>query len=235
MGVAYVDIPAVEGLNQYVKNHTKPSNNYSLIMEEDMTTTTVDPSKVTPASQPAVPATHSFSLPGVTGGPATTSDFAKVQDMLNTQFAKIGELTTAVAEKDKRIETLEAFQKETQDAARVDFAKGLVAAGKVAGTDEEATIEFCKGMSDDQFATYSKLMGAAPVQPILGQYGQFSQAPGTQQAAQGTPEDERKSMLIEQIQLHSRAGKTVEQIKSFKSYKELELLDAAAAAAAVAK
>ncbi|ADD80796.1 gp010 [Rhodococcus phage ReqiDocB7] len=234
MGVAYVDIPAVEGLDQFAKKHQ--TSDYTFLTEEYM-----DPNKGTvnpqPAPQPEIKPSFSFSLAGTQGGAATTTDFAKVQEHINAQYARITELTGQVAERDTRIQTLEAFQKETVEGARVDFAKGLVKEGKVLGTEEETLVEFCKGLSDEAFAQYSKMMSTAPAAPILGNYGNFSAAapaaPGTQQASADQQKSDRISVLREQVQMHARSGKPAEKIMEFGSYKELATLDASAAAAAL--
>lgn len=229
-GVAYVDIPAVEGLKQYSKGPTTPDT-FSILMEEKMTGSTVDPSKIAPAAQPSA-TPFAFSLPGVSGGNAITTDFSKVQELLNTQFGKINELTADIAQRDTRIATLEAFEKETRDEARISFAKGLVASNKVLASDEDETIEFCKGLTPEAFASYAKLMGNAPENPVLGNYGspnpQYS-APGATQRTEANEKDDRMAILRGQVEMHQRAGKTQEQIKQFKSYKELVELDPTAA------
>lgn len=230
-GVAYVDIPAVEGLKQYSKGPGTSKDTFSILMEEKMTGTTVDPNKITPAVQPSA-APFSFSLPGVSGGIATTTDFSKVQELLNTQFGKINELTTELASRDTRIATLEAFEKETREEGRVAFAKGLIAEGKLLASDEEATIEFCKELTPEAFESYSKLMGNAPVNPVLGNYGSPNptySAPGSTQRSENDVKADKLEILRGQVQMHQRSGKTQEQIKQFKSYKELVELDPTAA------
>lgn len=230
MGVAYVDIPAVEGLEQHLKKYTKSDNKFSLMMEEKMTGTTVDPSKLTPPAQVPAPKPFEFSLPGQNAN-ATTTDFAAVQGLLNEYFGKITELTATVAAKDTELTTLRAFAKETQDGAREAFAMKLVEEGKVLATQKDATVAFCKEMPEEQFGKYKELMEGVPVQPILGQYGSQPVNTGAPGSTAGgmDPKAERIVILTEQLMLHKRAGKTADVIKKFGSYEELLGLDKAAA------
>lgn len=230
-GVAYVDTPAVEGLEAHLKQYSKKDNKFSLLMmEEKMTGTTVDPSKITPPAQvPAAPK-FEFSLPGQNAN-ATTADFAKVQELLNEQFTKIQSLEAEKAAQHTELESLRGFAKESKDNARKDFVKALVESGKILATIQADTEAFCLAMPDDQFAQYSKIMEGSPVQPILGQYGQqpiMNGAPGG--SPQGAdPKAERIEVLKDQLRLHSMAGKSADVIKGYNSYKELLELDKAAA------
>ena len=229
-GVAYVDTPAVEGLEAHLKQYTKQDNKFSLLMmEEKMTGTTVDPSKLTPPAQVPAPK-FEFSLPGQNAN-ATTTDFAQVQTLLNEQFSQINTLEAENKAKDTELTTLRGFVKESKDGARKDFVKSLVEAGKVLATAQKDTEDFCLAMPDEQFAQYSKLMADVPVQPILGQYGQqpvMNGAPGA--SPQGAdPKSERIDVLKDQVLMHTRMGKPAEVIKAYGSYKELLELDKAAA------
>ncbi len=230
MGVAYVDIPAVEGLEQHLKKYTKSDNKFSLMMEEKMTGTTVDPSKLTPPAQVAPTKPFEFSLPGQNAN-ATTTDFAAVQALLNDQFSKITTLTAEKAAHETELTTLRGVVQEAKDGVREAFAKKLVDDGKVLASLKDEQIAFCKAMPDEQFAQYSKLMEGVVTNPVLGQYGAQpvnTGAPGAQPGGMD-PKAEKIAILTEQVQMHSRMGKSAEVIKAYGSYKELLELDKAVA------
>lgn len=230
MGVAYVDIPAVEGLEQHLKKYTKSDNKFSLMMEEKMTGTTVDPSKLTPPAQVPAPKPFEFSLPGQNAN-ATTTDFAKVQELLNEQFSKIQSLEAEKAAQATELTSLRGFMKEAQDGARKSFVNGLVESGKILASVKDETEAFCLAMPEEQFVQYKKLMEGLPVQPILGQYGSqpvHTGAPGAT-AGGSDPKAERIAILKEQLGMHKRAGFSDDVIKNYDSYKELLELDKAAA------
>jgi len=234
MGVAYVDIPAVEGLERHLKRYTKSDNKFSLMMEESMTGTTVDPSKLAPVPQPSAAPKFEFSLPGQNAN-ATTADFAQVQSMLNEQYSKIQTLEAEKKAQEAELGTLRAFAKEAQDGARKDFVKGLIESGKILATLKDDTEAFCLAMPEEQFIQYKKIMDGAPTQPILGQYGTQPVQTGAPGAAPGAGDNvpdqkaERIADLKEQVTLHTRMGTPAKTIREYNSYKELLELDKALA------
>ena len=210
MGVAFVDIPAVEGLNfskrldGYISDHKKSDAQDISLMTEERMEPQNDPTK---AGQPPAPGTgpaFEFSIGG-----KKTSDFASVQ-------AYVSQLETRNA-------ALEQVQREAVEETRTSYAKGLIESGRVLAAHQDATIELCKGMSTEQFASYRTTMDSAPVNPVLGQYGSAYTAPGQAQGG-ASPEADRVAILKEQVSMHQASGKSVEQIKQFKSYKELVAL-----------
>lgn len=225
MGVAYVDIPAVEGLEQHLKRYTKSGNKFSLMMEESMTGSTVVPATQPPAAAPK----FEFALPGQSTDQKTT-DFAAVQATLNEQYTKIQTLTAEKAAQETELTTLRGFAKESKDAVRVAFVKGLIDTGKILAPMKEDTEKLVIGFDDAQFAAYSKIMEGAPTNPVVGQYGSQpvnTGAPGSTPNAD--PSAEEKAILIDQLQLHKRSGRTADELKAFKSYARLAELDKATA------
>lgn len=212
MGVAFVDIPAVEGLNfenqmrQHISTFSKNNTDIALMMEERMEPATQPPAPGNTADHGKTGPTFEFNIGG-----RKTCDFAAVQAHIDTL--------------ETRNAALENVQKEARDAARESFAKGLVAAGKILATKEADTVELCKGMTDEQFASYRSIMEDAAVAPVLGKYGHESVAPGSQISPPANPQADRVDLLKSQVSMHRQSGKTVEQIKEFGSYKELIALE----------
>ena len=214
MGVAYVDMPAVEGLefnnqvHQHLSTFTRGGDkNFALMMEERME----------PATQPAAPGTQAPAAPAA--APAfnfrvagrQTTDFAAVQ-------AYIDQIETRNA-------NLEAVQTEQKNEVRASFAKSLVTSGKILPVNEESTVKFCQELSDEMFASYKSQFEGAPAAPVMGQYGAFqAPAPGSQQGAQLSAQDAKINDLKEQVSMHRASGLPHETIKNFQSYKDLVAL-----------
>lgn len=219
-GVAYVDIPAVEGLKS---QHSKVANQYSIILEEDMTGTPTKP-------QPPVPsenenkqenqdtATHNHSLNNG-GTPAfafsiggkQTTDFAAVQAHINT-------IEAANA-------ALEAFRTESVEAGKVEFVKSLIRDNKINASQEEQYIDYAKSQSDEGFAAWKKLMEATPQMSVTGAQGAgFSQS--VNESTETDAKSERIDVLKSIVSSHKLGGKmTDKQIEASASYQELVKLD----------
>lgn len=176
LGFAYVDIPAVEGLNfskfegvgtEYAAIIDKEG---SAVADNDQGTAGAQGSAQTPPVVPqtnhaAAPAqTHSFSL-----STGVTSDFAAVQ-------AHITAIETANAEFSSMFTTL-------QTAARSNFVSQLAADGKILQTQVEGLTEVAQSLDEGAWGKFKAAYEAAPQNPLLGQHA--AAAPG---ASTVTPE-----------------------------------------------
>jgi hypothetical protein len=219
-GVAYVDIPAVEGLNGF----SKENGNVRFMMEEEsMSTSLVTPTApvaptppTAPAAPttdtaahaapvapetPAAPAAHTFSIGG-----QQTQDFGAVQ-------AHITKLETENA----------AFARAAQEAdelARTEFVNGLVTSNKLLATQLDGTLAFAKTLNQEQFAAWKATQEGTPTQPLLGQYG------GTQPTApavtgQVDTAAQHAATLEAVVRQHARSGMSRDKIVQLGSYKEL--------------
>lgn len=218
-GVAYVDIPAVEGLNGF----SKENGNVRFMMEEEsMTAQTVTPPALPVAPQtpvaPAVtdtaahaaptapvkadaPAAHTFSIGG-----QTTQDFGAVQ----AYIAKI--------EQDNAAFTRAA--EEADALAREDFCKELVSGNRMLATQLDAAIAYAKTLDLAQFNAWKELQSGVPAQPLLGQYGaaQTVTPPATGQV---DPVAAELATLEGTVRQHARSGMARDKIKETASYKKL--------------
>lgn len=218
-GVAYVDIPAVEGLKS---QHSKAANQYSIILEEDMGT---DPTK----PQPPVPGSDEKDKPEEKGGAGAQNHSAQQQAPIS--FTIGGKTTTDFAAVQRHITELEnsnaaheQFKKETLEAARTDFVKGLVASNKINATQEEATIEFAKAQTEENFEAWKSLMEGAPAMQITQPQGAgFAQ--NHEQVQDIDQKEERIDVLKGIVASHSAGRMSDEQVKQTASYKELVKLD----------
>ena len=214
MGFAWVDIPAVEGLNAAsFSAFVAPDRPGRLIVpvDKEFSVSGTDPSgKQTgtgqgvtppPVAPPAPPSPIAFSIAG-----QTVHDPVTVQNHINT---------------------LEIFQREQLEKTRVDFVNGLAKDGKILATAVDSTIAFAKSLTAEQFAEYVKTTEGTPVSSVLANHGASTQStpatPGaTAQAAQ-------IATLKGVVSMHQASGMPVEQIKDTGSYKQLVALDPTAA------
>lgn len=162
MGVAYVDIPAVERLNEFAQG--SQTAKFSMMMEAGMTTA---PNPALPA-EPKVPAPalSQFSIGG-----ALTSDYAKVQSYitgLETQLA-----TYAQAE-EARVKT-----------ERVSYIDDLAKHGKIVAPQVESMKALVGTFSAEQFAAFKSAQDLAAPASILQPHG----VTPTDQGASPSPED----------------------------------------------
>lgn len=216
MGFAYVDIPAVERLNEFSKNGVGPDRlAFSYITEEiNMSGSTVPvatpPAPTAPQAPAPVPAAPvEFSIGG-----AKTVDYAAVQQYINgleTQNAAY-----AAAEADR-------VEKE-----REEFVKSLAAGNspKLAATQIEATLAFAKGLSAEQFTAWRATMETVAPNPLFQQHGASAGAasisPVTQNATDAEFETAKKIVLN-----LSKAGVSVDKIKNGDSYAKVIAKDPA--------
>jgi hypothetical protein len=214
MGVAYVDIPAVEGLN-FSSPKTGAIGPQVYVMFDQKEKNVGDTSPAAPqqgASQPAgtqqhgapaAPAAQVFSVNG-----QTTSDFAAVQ---------------------AHITALEKFRADTQEANRKGFVTALCAANKLPVTKKDSYETFALGLTPEQYTAWTETFDDVEVPALLGQHGlnggvaNGGQAPAAQHAASGSAAE--LVQLKEQVGMHKLAGTPKKTIEQMDSYKRLVALD----------
>lgn len=236
MGVAYVDIPAVEGLN--VNGHRKFSresgNRFFTMAGRDFSVSDSDknppgtgtpptqPSPTTPpAPTPTTPPTTPPTSPPAPGVPApgVTPPVQHAAPSQYTEFRVNGQPTTDFAAVQRHITALEGFQKETIEQGRKDFVAKLASDNKILAAAIPSTEVFALGLQPEQFTAWKATWDVAPGNPALAKHGQQSG---------GTPgmnsRDDRIEVLKEQVAQHSRTGMSQENLQKLGSYKELQTL-----------
>lgn len=210
MGFAYVDIPAVERLNEFSKNGVGPDRlAFSYITEEiEMSASTVQvatpPAPTAPAQAPApVPAAPvEFSI----GGAATT-DYAAVQNYI-----------TALEKKNADYAAAEATRIEKE---REDFVKGLATgdAPKLAATQIDVTMAFAKGLSAEQFSAWKSTMETVAPNPLFQQHGASAGATSVApESGEKSPEDAAFETAKAIVTNLAKAGVPEAKIKAGESY-----------------
>jgi hypothetical protein len=214
-GVAYVDIPAVEGLN--FSKFPGVGTQFSIISDDGIKEVgpvgddkdnqgTVVPAQnhgappVQPAPAPA-PTLFQFNLAG-----QPTTDYAAVQTHITELEKTNGELAT--------------FATETKKAGRVDFVKGLVRDNKILAAQEPALVEHATGLTDEQFAGFKAIYELAPTQPLLGQHQVAPGSGGTPEPK--SPEDEQVESARRIYNRHVLSGMSAENLAKTDSGKFLQ-------------
>ena len=198
-GVAYVDIPAVEGLHSKslcVFSRTDSTEEKPVSNENQPANTNQNDDR---GAQRPIP--HTFMLAG-----EATTDFSKVQ--------------AHIANLESRNEALEKFAKDTADESRKNYVKGLVAANKIVAAQEEGLTAFALGLTDDQFASWKGTYETAPALSVLGEHGNGVTNP----EGQPSKADQEILDLEDMLKMHRNAGLSEDKIKQTKSYARLQEL-----------
>jgi hypothetical protein len=233
MGLAWVDIGAVEGLH----GKAKDVQTFSQTVVDDPKEINVDP------EQWAAAANYAKALEDWT----TAAEFAKAcedweaavlyakaldDQMLGAappaappadpppadhqrpqpvQFRVAGQVTADPAAVQAHIDTLEQFRSETTQTNRADFVNGLVRDNKIAAPQEEALTALAQTMTTEQFDAFRASYKDAPSISLFGKHG--SEEGGTPPPPGGDPDAlsdvEQAKEIVAQ---HRRAGMAVDKL-----------------------
>lgn len=197
MGLAFVDIPAVEGLHALGRG----VNSYRFSTEEIV-----------------VPELFKFRI-----GQDETTDYAKVQAYVAQLETANGTLVAENASLTTTVEALNTAAKEQGDIARKAFVAKLATDKKIVQPQVESLEALVVTMSDDQYAAFCAAYDKAPASSLLSNHGNTVTNPdgnGTQPDAR----QDRIDILTETVKQHRRAGLSEEAIAKTKSAIELSQL-----------
>lgn len=213
MGVAFVDIPAVEGL--FAKPNSKESNE---VDEIEFALACGYAQALEDAQADADFANAAHYAQGLQDAKA---EFGS-GDRPPFVFAIGGEQVADYRRVQEHITALETFQTETFSAARTAFIDGLVSDKKIAAPQADGLKELALSMTDDQFGKFKASYENAPVLSLFGNHADgVSNPDGEPSSAEGEIE------TLEAIVLnHRRAGMTEDQIKNTPSFQRLQTLKA---------
>lgn len=218
MGFAYVDIPAVERLNEFGKSSDASESPFafSYITEEiDMTApnpVATPPAPTAPAPAPVPAAPVEFSIGG-----APTTDYAAVQQYITALERQVTEFTNAEAAR--------------TTAEREAFVKSLAegASPKIAATLIDSTTAFAKGLTQEQFTAWKGTMETIAPNPLFQQHGPDAGtvgnagAPAPQKSAEDSAFETAKAIVTNL----SKAGVSAEAIKKGQAYQKVIAKDPA--------
>lgn len=214
MGFAYVDIPAVEGLNGFAKDAQTPGDGPILLTDKDTAVTT--PQTPAPA-EPTTPATP--PVPPTPPAPAPTPA-PHAAPAAPQAFSLHGQNTTDYTAVQAHITALEGFQKETRDTARKAFVTGLMDSNKILASAKDSTEKLVLSLNDEQFADYQASFAAATAVPQLGAvHGAPAPTDGAPTQVDQAKQDLENAKA--QVKMHRSSGVKPEQLKEMASYKKL--------------
>lgn len=243
-GFAFVDIPAVEGLNFNRDNGARPDGNESrtryFVMSDRETNVTspapgspAQPSQPTPASpapsqpaQPTAPAPSNPPMPTPSSPPAQPSQHSNGGVVGGSYMFTInGQATSDFAAVQRHISALEAQATEARNAVRADFVNSLVSANLILGNAENiaAQTAFAQSLTDEQFATWRSGFVSEARPALLSQHATPAASTGgvVGAAAPGAPGNDQIAIDRETVKFHRSLGRTPEQLAKMPSYQRL--------------
>lgn len=246
MGLAFVDIPAVEGLHRSPMAANSTSSVFATHNEEaDMPTATVnETTPQTPENDPEgspAPQTAPETQPAEVVGEPEEGDGGEVPDVpsqtpegepyieeeeqarYRASFRIAGRTVSDFATVQSHIDALERFQRETRDEHRRNFVRQLAADRRIAGTQIDSLTEHALSLTDAQWHAFAAVYESAPPLQLFGNHGQGVTNP----AGEDSNEDEI-AVLEETVAMHRRSGLSDEALSKTASYRKLEALRATA-------
>ena len=211
LGVAYVDIPAVEGLNFSSSQAGAPAPKV-YVMFNSKEKNVGDTPPVTPSQGTAPESAPAAQHHGAPAAPAFT-------------FSVNGQQTTDFAAVQAHISSLESFRSETTKVNRHSYVEALAHANKIPAPKLDKFKSSVEKMSNDQFLEFQDLYGDAEPSALISQHAtadNTGSAPAPT-AAKGDATD--LVILKEQVAMHRSAGTPVKAIEKMDSYKALIALD----------
>lgn len=219
-GVAYVDIPAVEGLKGF-SNHNGVGKTFSLMLDNDKEDAVTAP---TPQNTP--PTTSAG------GSPAQPVDTA-YHGRANFTFSINGQQTTDFAAVQAHVTSLEAMnatfaaaQAEAKVANRKAYIKGLAEGStpKILASQIPGIEGYALKMDDESWTAFSASHDAMPALSSVSQHAGATQGgeqlnPNGQTPVGGTPTgDGELDTAIGIIEMHSRSGMDPVKLKATPSF-----------------
>lgn len=241
LGLAFVDLPAVEGLfrspHAPTSGHSAPGDSSSGAgssqnaqggtmsgNQNDQTGgqgdgtgdggATPPPARETPPPTP--PAQPTPDTPGDGNNGGGTSNHQRPQvHVFRVNGAEVHDYAAVQA----HIVALETFRNETVEAGRTGFVDQLAAANKITNPMKESFRALVLTMTDAQFASFKAGWDSAPAAAI---FGQVPSTNGQPPAAGATPSE--RETLEEVVAQHRRSGMDEEAVRKTKSYRRLQEL-----------
>lgn len=211
MGCAYVDIPAVEGLNGFQVER----NSVHFNMEDVMGNNTLPGTPGSPS--PLAPAGGNFSFK--IGGNDTT-DYSRVQAYVTDLESQFAAAQASLAQKDATISGLQEFKDSLQKAAKDSFVTSLVDSGKIKAPKKAEIEKMIESYSDEQFESFKSFWDSVESNPLFNNHGgQESREPlNSVDEAEG---DNATQIAKDIVFGLKNAGTKTETIKASKYYQQV--------------
>lgn len=209
LGVAYVDIPAVEGLNF---NKNQEGNTMGGV--------------IMPNVNGGKAADFTFKIGG-----NDTNDFSRVQGYITETETKLADITgkfqaseTKIANLTAENTSLKEFQSTVKADIRKDFVNSLATDNKILESAKESTAAFAADLTDAQFDAWKKTWDNAPKAAPLGTFG-HQNAEGKDGHDNGADANDSKSVALAAdkgvLNDFKMLGKSEEVIKKTPAYQRV--------------
>lgn len=218
MGFAYVDIPAVEGLEGFSKKEDSSGKLYAFMSERGTPVTAPAPAP-TPDPTPA-PAPAPGPAPVPTPTPPPTPVPAPQQQYSNPYvFTVGGQQTTDYADVQRKILAYEQSHVEATNANRQNFVSQLATDRKVTEPQAKAFSAWVLTLNDTQYREWAATWDVAPTNSLLQPHGALPTAPNHGSPASSA--EDQVSIDEDTVKMHERSGMTAEKIQKLPSYRRL--------------
>lgn len=213
LGFAFVDFPAVEGLNfslpQGHRFFAFIGNSIRETVVSDTQTVQQTGQPVLPFQPPVQPAQHA-SQPLAQPPVQTPPPFV---------FSVNGQNVTDPNQVQAYIVRMEGFIKETREVSRKNFVAALVTANKLTVAQQPGQEAFALSLSDEQFEAWSKGWELAPTASILGTHTSGVTNPNNTAQTASAPSDLDNARAI--VKMHEQGGMPSADLKKTSSYQKL--------------
>ena len=226
-GLAFVDIPAVEGLHQRpTGEETMGTKSETPDPQEPVTDPqTPDPTKPDPATpDPATPAPDP-ATPAPDPAPAVEVNVNEHGRGTVQTFRVNGREISDHAAVQTHIDGLEKFIADTRTATRNSFVDDLVKGNKILAAQTEAFQKHVASLDDEQFTAFRSLHETLPAANLFGKHDTTT-SPDVAQAQDRVAE---VALAREIIQQFRRQGKDQAFIERQPQWKTVQAADAAVA------
>lgn len=201
LGFAYVDMPAVERLNEYA-NSQGAQLNFNLLTEEVM------PEAPKPA---VIPEAAMFTIGGT-----QTSDPAAVQAYING-------LETANGEFSNQLTAMREAETQREFSSRAGVIDTLIGSNRMLAAQKDSTLALVGTMSAEQFSAWRAIQEAQPEHSLFERHGNAPQGDGLPENRpnQQTPEEKAFATATGVVNSLVIGGASDEVIKQTPSYAAL--------------
>lgn len=230
MGVAFVDIPAVEGL-MFSKEDEESGIRYFTEAAPDMSDENEKPEG--DGADDRAPARRgdaagAFGAPvniHIQGAPAQ----APATEAPATSTFTIGGVEMTLADIEAKFAAQAQFEQEITQKTRADFVKGLVDANKVAAPQMDAMTAFAQKLDNDAFEDFTKLFEGAPELSLFAQHADGTSNPDNENGDPKIAELKAEyEIALETVEMMRRTQMfTAEALKETDAFKRMEVLKSA--------
>jgi hypothetical protein len=215
LGFAFVDFPAVEGLNFSSSQQSTGARFFAFFSGNNQGAAVGDNTNGGAQGGTALPFPPNM-MPGAqsnNGAPANQANQPFV-------FTVAGQQTSDYAAVQTRLTQLETFAQETREAGRKGFVAGLVSGNKITAPQQPEFEAFALGLGDDQYLQWTKMWEGAGTPAILGNHS-VAAVSNPNNSAQPVDQAIRDAEQI--VKMHQQGGvMSVDQIKQTKAYETLK-------------